>query len=150
MDSLAANVARRFIAAQEAAEEPKKPPTYTGVFLDEASHRALLAWWEKHTDTPLHGKIWAHHMTIKFKPTAEDLEKTPIGKKVHLKVIGWAADEKGQAVLVEPEGIASANHHPHITISTAPGTGPVYSNDLLAKGSNRVSGPTLTGVVDAR
>lgn len=149
MDPLALNVARKF--AEAAAEEkPAKLPTYTGVFLDEGSHHALIEWWKKHTDAPLLGKVWGHHMTIKFKPTAEDLEKTPIGHKVKLKVIGWAADEKGQAVLVEPEGVASANKHPHVTISTAPGTGPVYSNDLLAKGSNRVSGPTLTGVVDAR
>jgi hypothetical protein len=89
-------------------------------------------------------------MTMKFRPSTEELEKTPIGQKAKLKVIGWASDEKGQAVLVAPEGVASANAHPHVTISTAPGTNPVYSNDLLAKGSNRVSGPTLTGVVDAR
>ena len=142
MDPLALNVARRFVAAN---------PTYTGVFLDEASHHALLEWWKKTTETPfLGGKTWAHHMTLKFKPPAEELEATPVGEKVKLKVVGWAADDKGQAVLVEPEGIASANKHPHVTISTAPGTGPVYSNDLLAKGHNRVSGPTLTGVVDAR
>lgn len=149
MDPLALNVARKF--AEAAAEEPAvKSVTYTGVFLDESSHKALVEWWKHHTNTPLHSKLWAHHMTIKFKPTAEEVEATPVGKKVHLKVIGWAADEKGQAVLVEPQGVASANKHPHITISTAPGTGPVYSNELLAKGSNRVSGPTLSGVVEAR
>jgi hypothetical protein len=142
MTTLAENVVRQFLAAN---------PTYTGVFLDESSHKALLDWWGEHTDTPtLHGKVWAHHMTIKFKPTAEELEATPIGQKVKLRVIGWAADEKGQAVLVAPEGISSSNEHPHITISTAPGTSPVYSNSLLGKGSNRVSGPTLTGTVDAR
>jgi hypothetical protein len=141
MDALAPTIARKFVAAN---------PTYTGVFLDESSHKALLEWWEKHTNTPLHAKTWAHHMTIAFKPDAEKLEATPIGKKVHLKVIGWAADEKGQAVLVEPVGVASDNKHPHVTISTAPGTQPVYSNELLGKGSNRVSGPTLTGVVEAR
>lgn len=149
MDPLAPNVARKF--AEAAAEEkPAKLPTYTGVFLDETSHHALVEWWKKHTNVPLLGKVHAHHMTIKFKPTAEEIEQTPSGKKVHLKVIGWAADEKGQAVLVEPEGLASANKHPHVTISTAPGVNPAYSNDLLAKGSNRVSGPTLTGVVEAR
>jgi len=142
MDPLAVKVLRRFLA--------EKKPTYTGVFLDESSHKALLDWWGKHTNTELHPKIWAHHMTIKFKPSEEELESTPVGKKVHLKVIGWAADEKGQAVLVAPQGVQSANKNPHITISTAPGTAPVYSNDLLEKGSNRVSGPTLTGVVDAR
>ncbi len=141
MDPLAPSVARRFLA--------EKIPTYTGVFLDEASHRALVEWWKEHTDAPLFEKVHAHHMTIKFKPTAEEIEKTPVGKKVKLKVIGWAADEKAQAVLVDP-GIPSANKHPHITMSVATGVNPAYSNELLAQGSNRVSGPTLTGVVDAR
>jgi Fungal tRNA ligase phosphodiesterase domain len=140
MDPLAPTVAQKFVAASV---------TYTGVFLDEASHHALLEWWKKHTDAPILPKIWAHHMTMKFKPTPEELEATPLGEKVKLRVIGWAADEKGQAVLVEPEGVASANAHPHITIATAPGTGPVYSNDLLAKGVNHMAGPTLHGVVSA-
>jgi hypothetical protein len=103
MDPLAPVVARNFVAANV---------TYTGVFLDEASHHALLDWWKNHTDAPVLPKIWAHHMTMKFKPTAEELEATPFGEKVKLRVIGWAADEKGQAVLVEPVGVSSAPRRP--------------------------------------
>ncbi len=145
MDSLALNVLRRFLAKEEA-----KLPEYTGVFLDESSKHRLLEWWAKHTDAKLLGTTHADHMTIKYQPTAEEVEKTPLGQKIMLRVIGWAADEKGQAVLVQPKGVASANKHPHVTVAVAPGVPAVYSNELLAKGSNRVSGPTLTGVVDAR
>jgi hypothetical protein len=145
MDSLALSVLRRFLAEVE-----KKLPEYTGVFLDEASKKRLVEWWQKHTDTKLLGTVHADHMTLKYKPTSEEVEKTPMGKRVMLKVIGWAADEKGQAVLVQSKGAPSANMHPHVTMSTASGVGAVYSNELLAKGSNRVSGPTLVGVVDAR
>jgi hypothetical protein len=140
VDPLAPTVAKKFA---------ERRPTYTGVMLDEASHHALVAWWKEHTDAPLLEKVIAHHMTVKFKPTAEELEKTPKGEKVKLKVIGWAADEKGQAVLVAPDGIASAQKHPHVTVAVAPGVPAFYSNELLEKGVNRVSGPTLTGVVDA-
>lgn len=144
MDPLAFNVLRRFLAAEE------KIPEYTGVFLDGSSQNRLLEWWLKHTDTKPLGNIHADHMTIKYMPTAEEFKGTPLGQKIMMKIIGWAADEKGQAVLVQPKGIASANKHPHITVAVAPGVNAAYSNELLAKGSNRVSGPTLTGVVDAR
>jgi hypothetical protein len=143
MDPLALPVLRRFLAEQ-------KLPEYTGVFLDDSSKKRLVEWWGKHTDTKLLDNVHADHMTIKYMPTAEEYKKTPLGKRVMMKVIGWAADEKGQAVLIQPKGIASANKYPHVTMATAPGVGAVYSNELLAKGSNRVSGPTLTGVVDAR
>lgn len=145
MDPLTLTVLRRFLAEVE-----EKIPEYTGVFLDASSKKRLLDWWVKHTDAKPLGTIHADHMTIKYKPTAEEFKKTPLGQKIMMKVIGWASDEKGQAVLVQPKGVASANQHPHVTVATAPGVEAVYSNVLLAKGSNRVSGPTLTGVVDAR
>jgi hypothetical protein len=148
MDPLAMIIARKF--AEVAAEPAPKPVLWTEVTLDESSHNALVEWWKKHTDAPILAKVHAHHMTIKFKPTAEEIEATPVGKKVHMRVIGWAADEKGQAVLVEPHGVASANPHPHVTVAVAEGSNPKYSNDLLAKGANRVSGPTLSGTVQAR
>jgi len=125
----------------------KKKPTYTGVFLDDSSKRALLAWFEKETGQPILKKVFAHHMTIKFKPSDEEVEQLPIGEPATLRVIGWAADEQGQAVLVQPS-VPSSNKHPHITVATD-GTSPVYSNKLLAKGFTKVNGPTLKGTVGA-
>ena len=137
----AESVVRRFVAAQV---------TYTGVFLDAASYAKLINWWEEHVKEPLHAKTFAHHMTIKFKPTEEEINALPLGEKATLQVIGWGSDEKGQAVMVAPHGVESANKIPHITIACAPGTSPAYSNDLLAHGMTRVSGPTLTGTIEAR
>lgn len=128
-------------------QQSAQKPVYVGVFLDPSEHQKLLAWWEKETGLPLLGLLTDGHMTIKFKPTPEDLAKIPLNERVQMKVIGWAADEKGQAVLVD-SNTPSFNAHPHITISTEPPTRAVYSNELLARGHTRVSGPTLTGVVD--
>jgi hypothetical protein len=138
-------------AAEHGDVEMPQRVLFTAVVLDEASREKLLGWWVKHTGVPLHGRIFAHHMTIKFKPTPEEIVAGPvIGSGVALKVTGWAADERGQAVLVNPGGVVSTNAHPHISISTAPGTSPVYSNELLARGCHHVDGPMLLGVVEAK
>ena len=123
-----------------------KTVVFSAIFLDDASHRELLAWWEQATGTPLLSKHFAHHMTIKFKPSPEEVEQLDLGKKVRVRVIGWAADEKGQAVLVDSD-VESTNAKPHITVSTNGGS-PAYSNTLLSAGSTRIAGPTLEGVID--
>lgn len=120
--------------------------TYSAVFMDDKSVRDLKNWWESSVDDPLHGREFMHHMTIAFKPSWEDTVALPIGKKVQLRVVGYASDAKGQAVLVDSP-IESNNRFPHITMATAGGTSPVYSNDLLAKGVTKVKGPLLTGRV---
>jgi hypothetical protein len=141
MPVCAENVVRRFLAKQV---------TYVGVLLNRASQQKLIHWWNKYVKIPLHPEIFAHHMTIKFMPTPEEVQAFPIGERRNLKVIGWAADDKGQAVLVVPQGIESDYTRPHITMACAPGTGAVYSNELLAQGVHRVNGPMLTGTIDTR
>lgn len=121
---------------------------YTAVILDEESRSNLLSWFQEISGEEIHPKEFAHHMTIKFKPSEEEIESTPFNEKATLKIIGWASDERGQAVLVEPS-IPSSNQFPHITVATN-GVGPVYSNKLLENGYNEVQGPTLTGTVEAR
>lgn len=119
-------------------------PVFVAVVLDDRSHKALLAWWERATGTKLLSKIYAHHMTIKFKPNQSDMDKLTEGEKVTLQVIGWAEDGKVQAVAVK--GFKSSNKIPHITVATD-GTPPFKSNALLADGFTRVRGPRLTGTV---
>ena len=86
------------------------------------------------TKMAVHENVYCHHMTVFFRPARADYEETfgpHLGQKVALKVVGIAADEKGQAVVVEPlEGIPS-NRTAHITVSCAEGTKPFYSNSLL-------------------
>ena len=119
-------------------------PIFVAVVLDDQSHRALLSWWERATGKKLLSKRFAHHMTVKFKPTQVDMAKLTIGEEVTLQVIGWAEDGKVQAVAVK--GFKSANKVPHITVATD-GTAPRFSNDLIEKGYARVRGPKLKGTV---
>jgi hypothetical protein len=96
----------------------------------------------------LHGDVRADHMTIWYDPPERVLDQVEplIGKKVQLKVVGYAEDDKGQAVVVKTR-LPTKNRHPHITISVDPGTKAVYSNDLLSRGYERVVGPTLDAVL---
>lgn len=126
-----------------------RKPIYYGIFLDEQSHKNLFDFWKSSLKKELLSENYGHHMTIKFKPSDEEIEKyTPlIGQKIKLKVIGFASDEKAQAVLVSSE-VKSTNINPHITISVDVGVAPSYSNELLANGFNVIDGPELTGTFD--
>ena len=118
-----------------AAKKPKA--LFTAVILDDPS--ALFRWWEKETGIPLLSKRFAHHMTIKFKPSPEEVKALPMGDSAPLEIVGWAADEKCQTVKVKVAGVTSSNKIAHITVATD-GTSPVYSNDLLAKGVTPAKG----------
>lgn len=122
---------------------------YTGIFLDVSSRDRLLHWWKSKVRVPFHARVLADHMTIEFKPSPDEVERLTLGEKASLKVTGWAADEKGQAVVVE-SGIQSTNQQPPITVACAPGISPVYSNSLVAQAVHHLTGPTLTGTVETR
>ena len=124
--------------------------TYTAVFLYPGDHTKLVDWWQTVVGIPLLSKPDAHHMTIKFDPSEDEVHALPMAEVADFKVVGWAADERGQAVLVVPTGVSSANRHPHITMSCAPGTLPMYSNELLARGHTPADGPTLSGIIEVR
>ena len=78
---------------------------------------------------PKHSKVYAHHLTIEFKP--KSLEGIEVGKIWSIRVIGRAFDDKGDALLVENE--KSKNKFPHITLSCSVDTDPVCSNELIEK-----------------
>jgi len=126
-----AELARKGITMKNPKEEKA---LYTAVILDDP--RDLEDWWLYHVG-PLLPKRYSHHMTIKFKPTPEEVASLPLGAQVALEIVGFAADRKGQAVQVEvvsPSGVRSTNPIPHITVATD-GTSPVYSNELLSRGA---------------
>ena len=77
-----------------------------------------------------HANVFAHHLTIAFKPDESVYSKYAnlVGETTKMTITGEASDEQGQAVLVEGP---SENPNPHITISCAPGVKPAYSNTLL-------------------
>jgi len=126
----------------------KKKALYTAAFLTDAAKIELKNWWRLKTKGELLQNEFAHHMTIKFKPSPDEVLAMPIGEPVTLTVIGYAEDESGQAVLVIPNGVISSNDIPHVTVSTADGVRPVYSNELLARGVEEVrDGPELGAIV---
>ena len=137
---MARRAARKFLAQ-------RKRPIYLGVFLTPQSIRQIIQQFgQEHPD------LKNDHLTLVFKPSDSDLESATIGQRIKMKVVGYAVDQKGQAIAIElPSNLTpqSKNRHPHITISVAKGTKPVYSNELLAKGPIQpVSPMTIEGVVD--
>lgn len=125
-------------------EAPDQKISYVGVFLDAKSKAKLV-----HEFPPIHPSEKAEHMTIAFRPKPGDDILDMVDTKVRLKVVGYAEDEKGQAVVVQPSPSVGRDRTPHITISVASGVPPKYSNELISGPSlRRVSGPTLEGVVD--
>lgn len=123
-----------------------KGKPYAAVFLDDSSQRRLIAWWEERVGIPLLGDLKAHHMTLKFDPSDAEIRSFPIGDEGQLQVVGYAADERGQAVLVR-SNVRSHNLFPHVTIAVAPGTDAYYSNELLKKVMVPIQGPRLSGTV---
>jgi hypothetical protein len=115
---------------------------YTEIILDDTLD--LIYWWRKNVGPTL-SKTYSDHMTLQFKPTSNEMAELPLGKKVHLQIIGYAEDEHAQVVVVRIP-IPSANKVSHITVATD-GAPPKYSNDLLAKGWAQVQGPSLRGTV---
>lgn len=113
---------------------------YLAIILDGDSQKLLL---EKFP--PLYGKVFAHHVTLAFRPPVDVFEKYKkhIGTSVALKVYGYAKDEKGEAVLVQEVGTDILESRPqHITISTN-NVPPAYSKILLEKGYVSIDGPFL-------
>lgn len=94
---------------------------YTAVFLTSESQKKLLEQFPA-----MHTKVFAHHSTIEFRPQYPDI---PLGEHYQLKVLGYVADEKAQAVIVE--NIYSKKKHPHITVSTRNDTPPVYVDEMI-------------------
>jgi len=120
----------------------KKKALYTGAFLTPAGAEMLDNWWGTVVQEDFLAKHFTHHMTIKFKPSEDEVVGIPIGEDVSLKVVGYASDENGQAVMVT--GVSSSNSIPHVTVSTSEGTSPAYSNELLSRGITEVdNGPEL-------
>jgi len=117
-------------------------PNYIGIFLDSESKSKLIKEFGLR-----HGEIANEHITLSLKPFPgmEDL----IGQTVKLKVIGYAEDDLGQAVVVDmPPEYKISNKVYHVTISHSKDTSPKYSNELLGRGFETINGPELTGIVD--
>ena len=122
-------------------------PAYIGIILDDPE--VLLRWWASHVGELLPKRI-AHHMTIQFRPSADDMAALPIGEPVTLDVVGYAGDAEVQAVVVRPHGVRSTNRVPHVTVATdgygsglIPPSFPTARGTAIVTGSGVVARPTL-------
>ena len=110
---------------------------YAGIFLYSEVRQRLLDWWEDNTSIPVLERVWLNHVTIRFRPDNETINALPMGSLVYMKVTGWAADPKGQAMSVDLTDVEIKEHPllsidcPHLTISTDKETRPFYSKELL-------------------
>jgi len=103
---------------------------YWAILLDEKSKAQLLSKFP-----PIHTKIFTEHCTIAFRPDrdVDEFLMEMIGRTVDLRVVGYAEDQSGQAVVVESDIKRMDDSVAHITISCADGIKPVYSNKLIRK-----------------
>ena len=115
---------------------------WMAIFLDGRSKAALAKEYSF-----LHDKIKNDHVTLTYACSDPEEYKQLVGKTVSLKVVGHAADDKAQAVVVSGYDRLDGKT-PHITLSHAPGVAPKYANDLLRKGWEKVDGPVIKGVID--
>ena len=111
---------------------------YVALLLTKKSQQDLLDWWEEHYGELL-SKTFAHHVTLMFKPTIEDIEGLAdmgiLGSTVKVPVVGMAKSSEVQTVVVNESNspLRSMKTVPHITVATS-GVSPVESNTLLEKG----------------
>jgi len=123
------------------------PVIYTAIFVDDPV--ALVQWWRDNVGPTLEN-TYAHHMTIHFKPTEDQVESIldKMGEPDSMKIIGIACDDKAQAVIIQTD-TPSNNEHKHITISTAKGIKPFYCNQLAAEATAPLDGPEIQGTIGA-
>ena len=122
------------------AKTKKRKAVFTELVINDAGAAAIQNAMREVTGGDLLPNVNSHHLTLAFKPAPEAVVALPIGETVKLTVVGFAADNRAQAVLcVVPEGLTCTNEHPHITVATGTDkeTGkaisPKTSNDVLAE-----------------
>ena len=79
---------------------------------------------------PQHENVFASHITCEFGVP----EDAPLPKEVgYVRVVGIAEDDKAQALIVSVDGVTERPRGGlyHITLSTADGVKPVYSNQMI-------------------
>ncbi len=112
----------------------KKKAIYAGIILTPKSQMLAKGWALGYNELKgLMDKVFAHHMTLCFKPSKEYMADLPIGEEVVLTITSVGRDEGCIAVGVSSDHPAMelcTNENPHITICCAEGVSPVHSNEL--------------------
>ena len=113
--------------------------SYSAVVLDESSHKSLVS--RLVDKIPTDWEVVAHHMTITMGPLRHrkgkyDMsQQYPMGQTVSLKVVRVGIDDRVIAVGIQlPEGYATRNRFPHITVAVNREAGgkPFHANQIAA------------------
>jgi len=106
---------------------------YVAVFLTIQTKRIITELFP-----PKYINKYIDHITLKYKPTYEEVCGFKLGDIVNFVIVGFCSDDKCQTVVVRLMDHDDLNHIiedlQHITISTKTNTSPAYSNELIAKG----------------
>jgi hypothetical protein len=114
---------------------------YTAIVLDNRSKDTLQRMYPG-----VHENYFANHVTLTYGKNEPHPRQ---GEEVNFVADDYATDNKGEAVQVNIGGIENDRQIPHITISTAAGIGPRYSQELLAKGAQKIPPINLSGRIMA-
>ncbi len=122
-------------------------PIYSAVFLDltDADLDRVSAPFGGVGN--LRATLYAHHITLKFRPTVEEVlelggiygdklrEKACVlGSRVEVTLCGMVDRDGVQALRAIPGGWESTNKVPHLTVATDQGVKPFHSNAVLEQG----------------
>jgi hypothetical protein len=114
---------------------------YTAIVLDNRSRQQL------HSRYPgIHENYFANHVTLTF---GKNEPHPRHGEQVNFVADGYANDNKGEAVTVNIGDIEHTTTIPHITISTASGIPPKYSQELLSGKIEKIPPIQLSGRIAA-
>lgn len=118
-------------------------PVYAAAFLTERASRKLLAWWAREQGQVLSVPV-AHHATIQFRPTPDQMGRLRVGEKVTLQVVGAAESDLVQAVVVQ--GVDAEDRVAHVTVAVEP-PGQPKDAKLVVQQAERVRGPRLEATI---
>lgn len=118
--------------------------SYIGLFVDDLETRRGIIRFCRVNNIPIHENIICHHVTLKFKPSKDVVEKIEhlLGKEFEVKITGYGSSSDVTALRVSLDGIQSDNTVPHVTISLGPKGEAKMSNDLHYKDID--NGPVFT------
>jgi hypothetical protein len=122
-------------------------PIYTAVFLDLTLGDLDRIAAPFGGVENLRGTLHAHHITLKFRPTDEEVLELGgiygdrlregacvLGSRVEVTLCGMVDRDGVQALRAIPGGWESSNKVPHLTVATDPGVKPFHSNAALEQG----------------
>eukprot|EP01084_Bolivina_argentea_P219165 371785_1 len=112
---------------------------YTGIFMDQETQKKIRKYFMNISGECLLCDTTDCHLTLKYLPLINDVENLPFGKRVCLRIIGYAMHKYINCFIVdimddEVRRLCS-NKYPHISISfNKSHLRPNYSNELLENG----------------